>query len=170
MAVPAPAAVKHYSLKDRSVVLSPSVEAAIAQVANLYNAATGKNIVLTDGIRDAAMQADRIYTKLVLGDNVYKLYGNRAALDQVVKAYNDASQAGLSAKDISKAMADVIAQQMANGIFISRHLRGQAVDVRKSDMTASQQAAFQKAVEDQGSFKLVDEGIPPHFHLQPKPQ
>jgi len=31
---------------------------------------------------------------------------------------------------------------------------------------ASERAALEKAVKDQGSFRLGDEGIPPHFHLQ----
>jgi hypothetical protein len=140
-------------------------------VADLYYAATGQRLVVTSGTRSAASQAKAMYDKLAGGDDVYGLYANKTAVSAIIKAYDDGVQAGSSAKDIKAAMTDVINQQMASGTFISRHLLGGAVDVRITNMNASQRAAFQKAVRDQGSFSGPDEeGIPPHWHMQLKPQ
>jgi len=45
-------------------------------------------------------------------------------------------------------MTAVIEEQIRRGIFISRHLRGEAVDVRSRDMSQREKRAFERAVDD----------------------
>ena len=61
----------------------------------------------------------------------------------------------------------VTGAQMAQGIFVSRHLRSGAADVRSRDMTAAREAAFRAAVAEEAGVVLLDErrSAEPHLHL-----
>ena len=58
-----------------------------------------------------------------------------------------------------------IDKQIGKGVYLSKHLKKGAVDVRIRDMTSSEKEAFKKAVKDVADSVIL-ETIPPHFHLQ----
>jgi hypothetical protein len=62
-------------------------------------------------------------------------------------------------------MTRVIERQVAHHEYISRHLRGEAVDVRSNDMSSEQRKAFEDAVGHiLGPHRLIPETD--HLHLQ----
>jgi len=109
-----------------------------------------------------------MYDKLVLNDDLTKIYRNHTALSEIQQAYDDGVAAGKPPADIEADMTAVITRQVAGGTYISRHLRAGAVDIRVRDMTMAQREAFKQAVKTDGSFAYppLYEGKPPHWHLQ----
>jgi hypothetical protein len=61
-------------------------------------------------------------------------------------------------------MTAVIEAQMANGEHISKHLTSTAVDVRSRNR--DKELFLHVATNTPGVTRLLEEGIPPHFHLQ----
>lgn len=162
---PTPAPVKHYSLKNPKIILSAKAEKKIAQIADAYFQKTQKNIVVTDGTRTAAEQADRMYTKLKLGDDIVALYRkNKDTAKAIKKIYETMSAAKKPAGQIKASMTAVIEEQSKKGIYLSKHLREGAVDVRNRDMTASEKKTFIEVAKAHGVSVLV-EAKPPHLHL-----
>lgn len=156
------ASAAHYTTKN-GVVLAPAVAAAIGRVADEYFAATGKKLHITSGTRTPAEQASAMYEKLAEGGN-FDDYENQVAAGEIAAEY-DATQPKAS---VVAAMTAVIDTQIANGVYISKHLLAGAVDVRITDMTADQKDAFKEAVAAEGSFRSppLEEKKPPHWHLQ----
>lgn len=157
--------VKHYSLKP-DVILSAAVESKVAAIADAYHRRTTKDIVVTSGTRSAAEQAQAMYDKLELGDDIVKLYGSKKRVKQIKKAYDDGKAAAKSAPEIKADMTAVINQQIADGAYISKHLRAGAVDIRSRDMSATEKTAFRESVAEVGGMSVILETKPPHFHLQ----
>lgn len=62
-------------------------------------------------------------------------------------------------------MTLVIEDQVGRKVFISKHLTRQAFDVRSRDMTAGQKRTFKQVVQDIG-VSMIEEGKPPHLHIQ----
>lgn len=146
------------------VRLSADIKQKVKKIADKYHSDTGKTIVVTSGARPPARQAKAMYRKLEGGDDL-SVYRNKKAVAAIKKAYNDAKTAKKSETEIIKAMAEVIEEQVKKGVYISRHLRAGAVDIRSRDMSAKQKQAFRKAAK--GIAKsIILETIPPHFHLQ----
>ncbi len=150
--------VKHYTLKDSTVVLSPEIEKKVNEIANEYYAETGKNIVVTDGDRTPLMQADRMYTNRNFG-----IYTNKKAADEIQKVYNDGVTARKSKNEIVANMAKVIEAQISNGTYISPHLRVNAADIRMYDMNKGEKEIFKRIAEKW--VRVLPEGKPPHWHL-----
>ena len=160
-------AVKHYSLKTSDISLSSEVETKIGEIADAYYEKTKKDIVVTDGTRTAADQADRMFTKLKLGDDIVALYGNKEAAKSIKKAYDDGVKAKKSDSDIKSSMTEVIEEQIKKGIYISNHLEAGAVDIRKTDMTDAEKKTFKEVAESKG-VSVLEENTPPHLHLKVK--
>jgi hypothetical protein len=160
---PAPA-VKHYSLKDSSIVLTATVETKIGEIADKYYDKNKKDLVVTSGTRTAAEQASAMYTKLEGGDTL-SVYANKTAVADIKKAYDDAKTAKKSKDEIIAAMKDVIQGQVDKKIYISDHLKEGAVDIRNNDMSADDKKKFVEASKEAGITPL-EETIPPHFHLE----
>jgi len=158
---------KHYSLKEgEDIKLSAEVEAKIAALADAYYKKRKKDIVITSGTRTVAEQASAMYGKLEEGDDL-SVYGNQTAAKAVKDAYNSARNAKKSAADIKAAMAAVIQKQVDEGTYISNHLRAGAFDVRNRDMNEEDKKAFKEAASGvDGLAAPIEEGKPPHFHLQ----
>ncbi|MGB8386208.1 MAG: hypothetical protein WCG47_34070 [Dermatophilaceae bacterium] len=147
-------------------MLTPAVAKAVKALADKYFAATAKDIHVNSGTRTAAQQADAMYIKLAAGDALAE-YINQLAVADIKKAYNDGVVSGKSAAVITD-MAKVIEAQIASGVYISKHLKAGAVDIRIVGMTTADKAAFKQAVKDEGSFEdpPLEEAVPPHWHLQ----
>jgi hypothetical protein len=155
----------HFSPKDDSVEIPEGINDKVGEIADGFFTETGKDLVVTDGARDAEDQAKAMFDKLELGDDLQGLYSNKDAAAEIEDAYNEAQEAGKSDEETKEAMQAVIEEQIGNDVFISRHLTEKAFDVRSRDMTADEKAAFKKSVEDAGG-KVITEGKPAHFHVQ----
>lgn len=157
-------ATKHHDIASDAVVTA-DIEARIAPIADAYFAETGRNILITSGKRTALAQARAMYDKLQAGGD-FSIYKNKTAAAEIKKAYDDAKASGAAEADVIAAMCKVLEAQVAAGTYISRHLFAGAVDVRKKDMSAAEKKAFERAVAAQQNVTLLDEGEPPHFHLE----
>ena len=153
----------HFTRKSAAVVLTPALERKADEVADAFFAQTTKNIVVTDGVRTPAEQALQVFNKIRAND--LSIYLNQKAAQEIKRAHDVAVKAGKSRAEVLKAMTLVIEDQVARKVFISRHLTRQAFDVRSRDMTAGQKRIFKQVVQDIG-VSMIEEGKPPHFHIQ----
>ena len=109
-------------------------------------------LLLTSGYRDPAAQAMAMANKVKLGESLRKLYADDFA-DAVMGAYPDIGE-----------MASVIASFAVRGRG-SRHLTGQAVDLRSYTMTSAQIQQVLSAARDLGG-KAIYEDTPAHIHIE----
>ena len=105
-----------------------------------------------------------MYDKLRFGERLTGLYRDFHAASEIQAAYRLHRRRGRHACIV--AMAEVIRSQIGRGCFISHHLRASAADVRSRDMTRAQRQVFRDVVAAVGGVSLLEEGTPPHFHLQ----
>jgi hypothetical protein len=154
---------QHYSLKDDSVILTAEGERKAREIADAYFKETGKDIVITDGIRTPTDQAARFYDKLQDGESM-SIYKNKDAAKEIEDAYTRSIQSGKGKVEVIQGMSAVIQAQVDKGVYISRHLEGHGFDVRFDGMTESQKASFIKAARlVVGADPLVEND---HFHIQ----
>jgi pyrroline-5-carboxylate reductase len=154
----------HFTKKTSAVILTPSVESKANEVADAFFAQTGRNIVITDGLRTAADQAQRVLVKIQLHD--LSIFLNQKAAQEIKQAHDIAVAAGKPRVEILKAMTAVIEEQIKRKVFLSKHLTGKAFDVRNNDMSPKQKKEFKQVVQHIGGVSMIEEGKPPHFHLQ----
>tara|TARA_R110000751_G_scaffold120291_2_gene221028 strand:- start:924 stop:1571 length:648 start_codon:yes stop_codon:yes gene_type:complete len=111
-------------------------------------------LYITSGTRTPERQAAALKTKRDLGDNLYKLY--RA--DYIVKEL-------MAVPNTVSAMSSIIRKWMKKGVFMSRHMRGDAVDLRSRNLTKSQIDTVMAAARNLGA-KAIYETKPPHIHIE----
>lgn len=155
----------HLRLKHPNIRMSPLVRQRMSQIADEYHRLTGKNLTITDGDRTPSEQADRMFSRFRGGN--FGGYRNRPLLNEVIAAYREGERRGESPTQIRDRMAQTIQNQVNRGDHISRHLVGQGADVRISDMSASDRAAFLRAVATVGGATKLNEGN--HWHIQVDP-
>lgn len=148
------------------VALSQNVTEKLNLVAERYKRRTGKTFIVTSGTRDPVSQAELIHDKLSAGDDLMKLYKDKAAVAELVQIYNAGQASKKSRAVIVSSIATAIRGQIKKGVFISAHLKAGAADVRSTNMSASEKRAFVDAVREAGGFDVMFESTPPHFHLQ----
>ncbi len=122
----------------------------------------GKAFEVTSGTRTAYSQADAMYTKITLRDS-FSEYKNKKAVDEVLNAYKQAKSENKSPQQIKQAMAQAVENQVKQGIYISRHLRGGAIDVSMNNLN---EQAFKESVEAVTGQEPLYEGKPRHYHFQ----
>lgn len=158
---------KHFTLKDKSVKLSKKVEKKVGEIAGAYHEKTGKELVITDGSRTAADQADRMYDKIIDGEDLSTVYSNAKALKPIQKAYDDGLAAKKSASEIKADMTKVIESQVKKGTYISDHLRAGAFDVRARGMSDEDKKYFKEIVKEKLGAEPGYETKPAkHFHVE----
>lgn len=160
---PSRAEAPHYTLAD-GVRLAPEMRGTLAQIADAFHRRTGRGIHVTSGTRTPREQADAMYDKLRLGVRLTHLYRDFDAASEIQSTYHDCRRRPRSR--CVREIARVIRRQVRRGCFISRHLRASAVDVRSRDMSRRERRIFQQVVEGFPDVSLLEEGRPPHFHLQ----
>lgn len=151
----------------RDLRLTDADAERLKRIAASYHKATRKRLVVTGGTRPPQRQAQLMYDKLKRGDDIVALYENKPAALEVRAAYRDGAARSLSRKRQIRAMTAVIEAQMARGVFVSKHLRSGAVDVRSWDMTPAMEQALRDAIKKEPGVSLMDErsSAEPHFHL-----
>lgn len=152
-----------YTMAD-NVRLSPQMRTRVAQLARRYHARTGQRLHVTSGTRSPRQQAEAMYDKLRLGVRLTRLYRDYEAASEITQAYRSHRRAGRSR--CIGAIARVIRGQVRRGRFISRHLHASAVDIRSRNMNRRQRRIFREIVREAGDIELLEEGRPPHWHLQ----
>ena len=154
---------EHYSLLS-GVSLTVDVKAKVKKLADKYHSLTNKDIVVTSGTRTSQSQAEAMYEKLAGGDNL-TLYKNQSAAQSVRKIYLDGIKAKKTKTDIISDLKAEIDSQIKNGIYISKHLKKGAVDIRSRDMSQSEKDNFKQAAKGIAVI-IILETTPPHFHIQ----
>ena len=109
-------------------------------------------LLLTSGYRDPAAQALAMANKVKLGESLRELYADDLA-DAVMGAYPDIGE-----------MASVIASFAVRGRG-SRHLTGQALDLRSYTLTSAQIQQVLAVARDLGG-KAIYEDTPAHIHIE----
>jgi hypothetical protein len=125
-------------------------------------------LVITDGERTAADQALAILHLIKANGEKYvrHLYHRHEQLiEDIISAYNSEN----TDSDRLAAMTETIQSQINRGVYVSPHLRNNAVDIRSRGMTGSDRQALRDAVRLVPGAELVNETTSragPHFHLQ----
>lgn len=149
---------------EPEVVLSATLRASVTQLAEAFRTAAGRSFHVTSGARTPLEQARAMFDKLANGGRLTGLYRDYDAARQIEQAYQRARRAGRT--PCVAAMARVVSDQVARGLYISRHLHAGAVDIRSRDMNARERRTFRQVVARQRGVRLLEEGRPPHFHLE----
>lgn len=156
---------RYYALAQ-GVVLGTDIEWRVAAIASAYHAETGKTIRINSGTRSARSQAAAMHTKFAAGGaSETRLYRAREQAQRLFDLFEDGRAAGKNREAVVDDMTSEIEAQMAAGVFISKHLRAGAVDVRSTDMSQREKQIFRKAAERHADSVIL-ETHPPHWHLQ----
>lgn len=165
LAFAAPGHAEHrYFTTEQGVRLGDDVEATLERIGREYHRRTGRRLHVTSGTRTPREQAEAMYEKLQLGEQLTRTYRDFEAASEIQAAYRSHRRHGRAA--CVRAIAQVIRRQLRRGCYISRHLHASAVDVRSRDMSPRQQRVFREIVAGVEGVELLQEGRPPHFHLQ----
>ena len=107
---------KHFTINPQTppITLTTDIDSKVVEIADCYFKATQKTLTVTSGTRGSASQAQAMFDKLKLGDNL-DIYSNKVARDEIVKAYNDGIAAVKGNSEIVSDMAAVINNQIAAG-------------------------------------------------------
>ncbi|MGK3968600.1 hypothetical protein WMF38_31010 [Sorangium sp. So ce118] len=146
------------------VTLPAKIAAKLEQIDRGYARRTREHLVITSGTRDANRQARAMFTKLRLGEDLLQLYRNKAAVQEIKKAYQASSRK--PPEQVVAAMEAVIQDQIDRGIYVSAHLRRGAVDVRNRTMSSKERRAFVESAAEVEGVLVIEETTPPHYHLQ----
>lgn len=136
------------------VVLCPRLRGFLAAL----RLKSGFDLIVTSGIRTTAAQASAMRTKVeLLGNDGLDIY-NKSLADEVI-AGGTASTSAIQA---------TLDRQVARGTFMSRHMKGDALDFRTRGMDPGQLETLQAAVKSLGANQLY-EASPPHLHVEDIP-
>ena len=154
---------EHYTTKT-CVILEANIKLKVKKIADKYYSSTQKGIVITGGTRTSKSQAEAMYGKLV-GSDKLAVYKNRVAAQEIKKSYDDAVTAKKLKPQVIQSIKSTIDSQILKKVYISKHLRKGAIDVRSRDMTPNEKIKFKTAALGVAT-KVILEVTPPHFHLQ----
>ncbi len=156
-----------YEISGSNIILAVDIIDVIKPMGVRFycNAVPNKKMVVTSGRRTTTSQADAMYTKLTLGDNIVGLYKNKTAAQQVADAYAQAVKDKLGVAATKAAIKSVLDTQVAAGTYISSHLNAKAFDIRSRDLSAGQKTMMTK-IGNEFCRKVILEAKPPHFHLE----
>ena len=120
-----------------------------------YRRRTHKGLVVTSFVRTDAEQASAILGLLSRHTVRYvrRLYRNGAAINEILAAYLENRRHPQQAQ---RAMTEVISNQCARGVYVSKHLRGLAADIRSHGKGAARLSALRAAAHTVGATVLVE--------------
>ncbi len=113
-------------------------------------------IYVTSATRTPESQASALATKRNLGDDLYKLYA---------KGNHDIIRALMAVPNTVTDMANVLRKYVSQGRYLSRHMRGDALDLRSETLTSTQIQTVMAAAKQLGA-KTKYETLPPHIHIE----
>ena len=127
----------------------------VAFLRRLRRAVPGVPLHVTSATRTPEKQAAALVAKRNLGDDLRKLYRRNP----------DIADALMRAPNTTSAMAAIIRRYMNQGRYLSRHMRGDAFDLRSRNLTAAQRNQVMSAAQRMGA-KAIYETKPPHIHIE----
>jgi len=121
--------------------------------ASLRRAAPGVPQHITSGTRTPEKQASALTVKRSRGEDLRRLY----------RANADIASALMAAPNTVSAMAAIIRHYMAQGRYLSRHMRGDALDYRTRNLTSGQVQQLVDAARRLGAKPHVESD---HLHIE----
>lgn len=148
------------------VRLPEHVRPRLSAIARDFHDDTGGYLRVTSGTRIPEEQAWLMYDKLARGENVVAIYANKSAARAIRRAYRAGRKDGLDEHAVIGKMTDVIRDQVARGIYISRHLEAGALDIGARGMSSADRKRFKRIARRHGA-RVLDETRTrrPHFHV-----
>jgi peptidoglycan hydrolase-like protein with peptidoglycan-binding domain len=153
-----PANDTRYYTVNPGILITDALRPRLNEFARRYFEATGQRLHVTSGYRPPARQANAMYDLIINRGqaHVQGLYINQTAVSQILSAYR--ANSGSRAAAVN-AMTRVIERQVANGTYISNHLRSNAIDV-----SAASNGNTLRRVAAQMGGRILNEGD--HFHIE----
>ncbi|MBW8754446.1 MAG: hypothetical protein JF595_09885 [Sphingomonadales bacterium] len=108
--------------------LSAQVIVKANSLSDSIQATTQYRIMVTSGRRGADRQAEAMYDNYA--DKTSKRYADVSAERDVKRAFDQGRNAGKGRDEIIDDMAEVLKAQVSRGVYISRHMRSGAIDIR----------------------------------------
>lgn len=148
---------RHYTVSP-GILMTDSLRPQLQDLADRYFQRTGGNLHITSGYRPPDRQASAMYDLIVNNGTGYvrNLYANKGAVDQILSAYRGNSSSRSAAV---AAMTRTISDQTARGVYISDHLRSEAIDIS----TSANFGVLSEVVREMGGTTL-NEGN--HYHVE----
>ena len=127
----------------------------VSFIRRLRRALPGIPLHVTSATRTPERQAAALVTKRKLGEDLRKLYRRNP----------DIADALMQAPNTTAGMAAVIRRYMNQGRYLSRHMRGDAFDLRSRNLTVAQRNQIIATAQQMGA-KAIYEPRPPHIHIE----
>lgn len=151
---------------QRGVRVPKAKRRELQRIGCSFRVAAGQPITVTSGTRSVKEQASALDKKIRAGDKRLSVYKNRTAANQLVDAWRAASKTSKGSSATRKALERAIGKQVKSGVYLSKHLRAGAVDVRSVGMSRKRKRAFRNAVRSVPGARVIEERRPPHFHVE----
>jgi hypothetical protein len=132
-----------------------STEGLISYVAPIFEDITGKELVVTSAERDAFKQGQLMLRNYHMGVDLYILYKRHDLLDKIMPHIKDGNVLEIE---------NELKRQMNVGDYISKHLCGQAIDIRSRHLTMNQRIEVVKRLNKTKEVMAINEGT--HIHIQ----
>jgi peptidoglycan hydrolase-like protein with peptidoglycan-binding domain len=148
---------RHYTVAQ-GILMTESLRPQLQTLADRYHRQTGGNLHITSGYRPPARQASAMLDLIRAHGTGYvrDLYANKTAVDQILAAYRNS---GGSRAEAIAAMTRTINNQIGHGVYISDHLRSEALDIG----TSANFGVLSRIVREMGG-SILNEGN--HFHVE----
>jgi hypothetical protein len=127
-----------------------------------YTKLTNQHLVVTSFVRTPAQQAHAIRNNIRRYGMAYVLFTYRysPAIHEIADAYRPNRQ---KPQEAQRRMTVVIQNQIARGVYVSAHLRGQAVDIRSRGRDGAHLHVLRNVARGVGAKVSVEAD---HFHLR----
>ena len=99
------------------------------------------------------------------GGDALAVYANKSAAKKIKSIYDEGVKANKNKSALIEEIKSEIDAQINQGIYISKHLKQGAIDVRSRDMSNDEKKQFEDVAKELADTVIL-ETIPPHFHLQ----
>lgn len=152
---------KGTSASRRKSKKRPDPSQLISTLRDDYRRETGRELIVTSAGRTARAQAVAMYRNFVRHGSarVIRGYRNKRAAREIANAYEANRRRPRRAID---AMAAVINRQVGDGVFVSNHLRGKAVDLRSWGPSRARLKPLMQIARARGWRVLVEAS---HIHV-----
>jgi hypothetical protein len=144
---------------SEGIDLPDQVVAKANHLSEAVRAATGHQIHVTSGRRDADRQATAMYNNYLQGHPPH--YANVTAHAEVHQVFEKGRTNRSSRNNVIAAMASVLTEQMKRGIYLSRHMTSKAIDIRTPPATVLHAIRRHPSVQSVG---VEDDHIHIQFH------
>ena len=155
-----------YKIKNSSIILPSDIHDKINLIGKEYFEKTRKMLTITSGNRTAKQQAEAMYPNLKAG--TLQKYSNKQALKEIQDHYNMTlkNKPNMTEKEIISELTQIIQYQINLDIYISKHLRRGALDIRSKDMSDEDKKIFIDILKKH-KVAYYDETNTqrPHYHL-----